>query len=179
MKRTLLVLLVVAAGLAAQPQRLRPRVKNAAIEAMERTFDQKISSLADNPMLLLGQTRGLYLEGYGAVFTAEVTLAIGPSINPFKQSINKEEIAQVYQKKKERLPLLKDRMRQMMLASAASLDEVPAQEQIVLGVRLLYRAYENTSGLPSQILMQAERGKLMDVQLRGAPLDQVLTVREF
>mgnify|MGYP000974079409 CR=1 FL=1 len=59
MKRAVLVLLVVAAGLTAQPQRLRPRVKHAAIEAMERTFDQKISSLADNPMLLLGQTRGL------------------------------------------------------------------------------------------------------------------------
>lgn len=177
MKRVLLVLLVVSAGLIAQPQ--KQRVKRAAIEAMEKNFDQKIATMVDDPMLLLGQTRGLYLEGYGAVFTAEVALAIGPSINPFKQSISKEEIAQVYQRKKERLPLLKDRMRQMMLASAASLDEVPSQEQIVLGVRLLYRSYENTSGLPSQILMQAERGKLLDVQLHRAPLGEVLKIQEF
>lgn len=177
MKRLLLFLAVVAFGVAAQPA--KPRVKRTSLEAMERVFDQKVTRIADDPFLLLGQTRGIYLEGFGAVFTAEVSLSSGPTINPFKQSITREEVAQVYARKTERLPILRERMREMMLASAASLDEVPVREEIVLAVRLLYRAYENTHGLPAHIQMRAQRGRLIDAQLKRVPLDQVLSVQEF
>ena len=177
MKRLVVFAAILATALTAQPP--KPRVKRAALEAMAKSFDQKVIGIAEDPFLLLGQTRGLYLDGYGAVFTTEVSLASGPTINPFKQSITKEEIAQVYARKRERLPLLRQRMREMMLSSAASLDEVPANEQIVLAVHLLYRAYENTSGLPAHIQMQAERGRLLDVQLKGDPIDKVLNAQEF
>src|SRR5260370_456257 len=58
-----------------------PYVKRAALIAMEKSFDQRIVRLADDPYLLVGDTRGVYLEGYGAVFTAEVNLANGPSLS--------------------------------------------------------------------------------------------------
>ena len=46
---------------------------------MEKSLDERISKLwDDNPYLLLGTTRGVYLEGYGAVFTAEVNLVVEP-----------------------------------------------------------------------------------------------------
>jgi hypothetical protein len=50
-------------------------------------------------------------------------------------------------------------MRQMLmsLAQSASLKSMPGTDQIVVGVRLMYRPWEDTSGLPGQIVMRADR----------------------
>ena len=66
-----------------------------------------ITTLADDPYLLIGDTRGVYLEGYGAVFTTEVNLANGPSLSPFRPSITKDDIARIRAKKLERFPILR------------------------------------------------------------------------
>ena len=56
-----------------------PRVSRAMLVASEKSLDDRVSRLwDDNPFVLLGPTRGIYLEGYGAVFTAEVNLVLGP-----------------------------------------------------------------------------------------------------
>jgi hypothetical protein len=157
----------------------KPRVKRAAIKAMEVSFDQRIQRLADDPFILVGFTRGVYLEGYGVVFTAEVNLAIGPSPSPFRPIVSKEDIARIRTKKQERLPALRQCMRDTLLNAAASLDEVPANEQIVVGVSLLYRPDEDSSGMPAQILMQGAKGQLLDAKLSGVALDGVVKVREF
>ena len=48
---------------------------------MEKSLDNRIARLwQDNPFVLLGPTRGVYLDGYGAVFTAEVNLVAGPGV---------------------------------------------------------------------------------------------------
>jgi hypothetical protein len=157
----------------------RPRFKRGALTAMEQSFDHRLTRLADDPYLLVGFTRGVYLEGYGAVFTAEVNLAIGPSPSPFRPVITKEDIARIRAKKLERFPALRQCMRDMLLSAAASLDEVPANEQIAFGVSLLYRPDEDASGMPGQILMQGEKGKLLDAKLGRIGLDDVVKVREF
>lgn len=140
-----------------------PRVTRAALAAMEANFDKRIVTLNfEDPFDLLGATRGVYLEGYGAVFTTEVSLAIVPPITPFRRSISKDEVERVRQKKLQRLPLLKRAMREMLVASANSLSTVPPGEQIVVGVTLFYFSWEDGSGLPSQVLMQARRQTLLD-----------------
>jgi hypothetical protein len=70
-------------------------------------------------------------------------------------------------------------MRDMLLAAAASLDETPAGEQIVVGVSLIYYPGEDKSGLPGQILMQGAKGQLLDAKLGRVGLDGVVKVREF
>jgi hypothetical protein len=119
----------------------KPRVKRAAIKAMEVSFDQRIQRLADDPFIL--------------------------------------DIARIRTKKQERFPALRQCMRDTLLNAAASLDEVPANEQIVVGVSLLYRPDEDSSGMPAQILMQGVKGQLLDAKLSGVPLDGVVKVREF
>lgn len=175
MKRFLLAVLILSLPLIAQ----RPRVKRASMEAVEKAFDQRVGTLSDDPFLLLGPTRGIYLEGYGAVFTAEVNLVSGPTLNPFQPTIAPAQVEQVRAKKLERLPVLKDRMRDLLLASASQLGDVPPQEQLVLGVRLLYRSYENTGGMPSQIVMQGERASLIKAHAKTVPVESVLKVQEF
>ncbi|MGI8989943.1 MAG: hypothetical protein ACR2I2_10205 [Bryobacteraceae bacterium] len=160
-----------------------PRVKRAALAAMEKGFDMKLlSAAAQEPFDLLGNTRGIYLEGYGAVFTAEIGLVYSPTINPFRLAIPKPEMIAVHQRKLRQLPILKENMRQMLLDCSASLDSVPPAEQIVVSVILFNRAWEDTSGLPSQIMMQAERQKLLDVQTGRAAranLENAIKVQEL
>ena len=158
-------LLAVVMCVFATPQ---PRVTRAMLEAMEKSFDQRIVKLiVDDPIDLLGTTRGIYLEGYGAVFTAEVSLAITPRISPFRINVTKEEIEKIGEKKRRRLPVLKKAMREMLVASAASLDTLPDEEQIVVGMTLLYYSWENRSGLPSQVVMQAQKKVLLDYQAKS------------
>ncbi|HLM99936.1 MAG TPA: hypothetical protein VK335_11665 [Bryobacteraceae bacterium] len=157
-----------------------PRVSRDALHAMEISFDKRIlTPSADDPFELLGNTRGVYLEGYGAVFTAEVNLLLSANISPFQPTMPKDYVVKLRQRKLQRVSLLKKSMQEEMLAMASLLDNVPANERIALGVRLLYHPWEDTAGLPSQILMQAERQKLVDVQLGRASLDSIIQVEEL
>ncbi|HKW99118.1 MAG TPA: hypothetical protein VJN43_15365 [Bryobacteraceae bacterium] len=161
-----------------------PRLTRAALEAMEISFDKRIRTISvDAPFELLGNTRGVYLEGYGAVFTAEVNLAQSTNLSPFQLTIPKDYVAKLHARKMERVPVLRKQMKDAMLAMAASLDAVPPNEKIVLGVTLFYYTkWEDTAGLPSQIVMQAERQKLLDVQLgrtSRSELDSIIRVKEL
>ncbi|MEO7652762.1 MAG: hypothetical protein ABIZ80_20060 [Bryobacteraceae bacterium] len=173
--RLLLILLAGAVVLYAAV----PRVKRAAVAAVERQFNQSVESLADDPFLLIGQTRGLYLETFGAVFTAEVTLANAPTLTPFNQSITPKQIADVRAKKLARLPVLRHHMQETLLHAASALPEVPAAEQIVISVTLLSRTYEDVHGMPTQILMQGQRSKLVEASLGQIPRDGVIRVQEY
>jgi hypothetical protein len=58
---------------------------------------------------------------------------------------------------------------------------MPREEQVVLGVSLFHFSWENTAGLPSQVVMRAPRGSLADVESgrSKASLDSVIRVEEF
>ena len=182
MKRALVCAVLLAAPIRVTAAE-NPRAARAALVVIEKDFNGRIERYnIDDPFLLLGATRGVYLEGYGAVFTAEVNLVAGPVISPFRPTISKEEIAKLRQKKLSRLPVLKQIMRDLLVNSAATLETVSPNEQIVVGVSLFYFSWEDSTGLPSQILMQADRKALLPTQagrLDRAALDSVIRTQEF
>jgi len=126
---------------------------------IERDMDAKLDKIgeANTPIDLLGATRGVYLDGYGAVFTSEISLVRAPSLTPFHTSISKEEVETVHKRMADRLPLLREAVKEMVKAAARSLFLVPENQQIVVAVRLDYLQWENTAGLPGLILMRADR----------------------
>ena len=126
---------------------------------LERHFDTQLSAAngRTDPIDILGTTRGLYLDGYGAVFTTEVSLIVTPQINPFHQQITKEEASRVHDRELARLPVLRLAMAAMMKTAAMTLIQFPDSQQIVVAVRLLYLPWEDTTGLPAEILMSASR----------------------
>ena len=128
---------------------------------LERGCNKRIETLFDDPYMLLGLTRGLYLEGYGVVLSAEVNLAITPGATPFRMAMTDDEKAALRKKKMDRLPGLKQAMRDVLVASAKSLEPMPTNEQVVVAITLLNRSFEQTQGLPSQIVMRASRQSLM------------------
>jgi hypothetical protein len=136
---------------------------------LEKRFNQQLARLfdANEPLDLLGLTRGVYLEGYGVVFTAEVSLVVTPSKSPFLQNIPKELADRVRQRKIERLPFLKAAMKEMMRTAANTFMQIPTDQKVVIAIRFLYEPWEDRTGMPSQITMTADRKSAMagDVQV--------------
>ena len=150
----------------------KTRVSRASIASMETSIDKQLTKLwPDDPFLLLGTTRGVYLDGYGAVFTAELNLVTAPGISPFHPTMSKEDIARYQQKKLERLAQLREQMRGVLVSTASSMDNVPAEEQIVVAASLFRYPWEDAARLPAQILMQGRRGQLRT--------EAAIQVREF
>jgi hypothetical protein len=177
--RTFAAFLVLAACAAAAD---KPRVTRVMIDGVERSFDRALGSVdVNDPFDLLGQSRGVYLPGYGAVFTCEVNLVV-TSISPFYPALTSADLLKLHAKKLQRLGVLKSLMRKEMTGWAAELETVPPNEQVVLGVTLFYRSFENREGLPSQIVMQATRQALLDFKanrITAAQLDQLTQVQEL
>jgi hypothetical protein len=176
--RGLAVLLLAACPVWAQS----PRPSRQEIAAMEKALDQRLARFGlERPIEVLGLTRGLYLDGFGVVFTAEVNLLPAPGISPFRPSLTKEEIAGLREQKLERLPKIRALMQDLLVSAAQSLDRLPQGEQVVLGLMLWSHPWEDTSGLPRLIQMQAQRGALLQVALERQPrtaLEQIVRTKE-
>jgi hypothetical protein len=139
-----------------------PKVNRGMIEGMEHSLDHKLSALwPQDPLELVGLSQGTYIQGYGAVFLGEVNLAPAAGISPFHPAVSADEIRRTREKKLQRMAALRTAMRAMLVDSARSLDSVPADEQVAVGVSLFYWKWENRDGLPAQIVMHAPRKVLL------------------
>ena len=141
---------------------LGPRITPQSFTGLEGRFDDNLRSFKD-PVDVLGGTRVFYFRDYGLVLTSEVSLVVTPTVNPFRKEIGKEEAARVHARKLAQIPLLKKSMREMVKTAAMNMAPavgVPQYEvsrlQVVVAVRLLYLGWEDTSGLPAQIVMKAD-----------------------
>jgi hypothetical protein len=137
----------------------KPRVSRQTLSELERDFDTKLATTggASDPIDLMGATRGIYLDGYGVVFTTEVSLIITPNVNPFHLQMTDAEKEKVHQRKVARLPMLRQLMREVWRDSAAALISIPENQQVVISVRLLYLRWEDTRDLPGEIVMKGAR----------------------
>lgn len=150
-------------------------VKRAAMQAVEKAFDRRLEATNPaDPFDLLGDTRGIYLPGFGVVLTAEVDLIKVPGISPFHQAITAEERPRLHARKLEAVPRLKEAMKAVLLSCAADLRSVPPNENIVVAVTLFYFVGEDATGLPAQLIVQAPRQQLLT-----NPAADSIKVQEF
>lgn len=137
----------------------KPLLSFSVMSDLEAQLDGQINAAGGaEPVVLLGLARALYLLGYGAVVTQEVSLTVTPTISPFRGQITPQEVVQVHQRKVARLPLIRQVMRDMWTTTASTLNMVPSNEQIVIAVRMLYKPWEDTKGLPGQMVLRGTRG---------------------
>ena len=174
------LLLVIAASAMASDA---PRVPRNTLATTERKLDNGFTKLwSDNPFVVLGPTRGVYLEGYGAVFTAEVNLVAGPVMGIMTPPMTKQDIAIHKQKKIARIPELRKALAKALADVAASpeMATVPPEEQIVLVAFLSHFPWEDLDGVPAQIMMQGSKKQLMDAQhLGGAALESAIHAVQY
>jgi len=157
------------------------RAIRAALQSSERILDDRIQQMtARAPFVLLGTTRGAYLAGYGAVFTAEVNLAPAANLSPFRPAYSPKELQDLNRQKREKLGALRTGLRQLLVEQAASLSHLAPHEKIAIVVTLFNFRWEDTSNLPSQLVLQATRQSLLDARQAGPEaLDKAIEIREF
>jgi len=140
---------------------LGPRIAPQSFTNLEHSFDSTLRNFKD-PVDILGGTRALYLRDYGVVLTTDVSLIITPGVSPFGQKIGKEEVARVHARKLAQVPLLKQAMRDMLKSAALAVapalgPQYPESRlQVAFAVRLLNLPWEDSSGLPAQIIVKGD-----------------------
>jgi hypothetical protein len=173
----LVALLLVAVGLPLAAT--APRVSGNVLKIVELSLDDRVKGLwADNPFSIIRPTRGLYLEGYGAVFTLDVSPVLSTT-SMMHPTVTKDEVVKAHKTRLERVAQLKLAMRQAVADAAASLDPVPDNDQITVVVSLAYHSWEDVSGTPAQLTFQAKKKALLDARRAGgAALTQAVQVTE-
>jgi hypothetical protein len=153
-----------------------PKVNRGMIEGMERSLDHKLSVLwPQDPMEVIGLSQGTYIQGYGAIFLSEVNLApTSAGASPFNPTVTADQVRRTHDKKVQRMAAIRSAIRAMLVDSARSLDSVPADEQVAVGLSLFYWKWENREGLPAQIVMHAPR----KVLLQSASAEQAAIASE-
>ncbi len=151
---------------------------------VERAIDRRFSEIRTDsqPMMLLGATRGAYLEGYGAVFTLEVNLYPAAALNPFRQSYSDAEKQQLNIRKRQRLETLEAEARTILAEESKRLTALAPTAKIALAVSLFHFNWEDLTGLPRQLVAAAARNVLDEVRggsLTAADLKQRLELRYF
>lgn len=165
------IALTVAIGLAAAS----PLVKREAVTPLEASIKDHLVS---RQMEILALPRGLYIEGVGVVFTADVSLVYAPIINPFQLTISPEVRQRNHEKKLLQLPVLRQDMKQIIMDASVALETMPFKEEVILGVTIGHQTWENTAGIPSQIVMRGERGKLLEAKLGRIAPDVSIRIQE-
>ncbi len=156
-----------------------PRVSGNVLKAVEGSLDDRLKSLwPDNPFTVTRLTRGLYLDGYGAVFTVDVSPVLSTT-SMMKPMVTKEEVVQAHKVRIERIGQLKQAMRVALADAASSLDPVPADDQVTLVIFLANHQWEDVSGTPGRITFQGKKKALIEAKRAGSgALAQAVQITE-
>jgi hypothetical protein len=136
---------------------------------LEKNFDIRLTAAdAKDPLDILGGTRGLYVEGFGAVFTTELSLIVTPGLYGILPTIPEDLKTKVRQRKLAHISQLEDVMKDLVKVSALTLTQLPDDQRIMYAVRVRYLVWEDTAGLPVQIEMTADKksAKLGDIKTK-------------
>ncbi len=177
MKKLIAVFALASASLMGEA--IPSRDEMAAVE--RSMYDKLLKFHVEAPADVLGLPRGIYVDGFGAVFTAEMSPLMTPGISPFRPVMTKEQIAKIRAAKEQRMPEVRVMMRQMMVDAAATLDRLPKDERIMIGFILFYNQWEDRGKMPRVITMQAEKAALLEVAANRATLESLakaIQVRE-
>jgi hypothetical protein len=155
----------------------RPKMTRVDVANMENVINGRIQGMfPDEPWVLLGFTRGFYVDGVGVVFSADVSLATGPAVTPFNPNPRKDLLIAQHEKKQKRLPVLRETMYTIVRYLSTAVANLPDDEQVVLCVSLMRSPWEIGNDIPAQIVMHVQRGKLLAAK---APLDSVIKAEEY
>jgi len=154
------------------------RVTRAAILSREKALDDKIRKLwDDNPYVLPGETRGVYLDGFGVVFTADVLTLVrnqplmgGPP--------NADEKVQYRLKKQQRIVQLKNLLKTALVDAASQLEPLPVEEQVANGVSIYKYPWEDSAGMPSHVMVRGQKKRLLEVKSAPAAIDLAVKLTE-
>lgn len=159
MRALLAALLLASHGWALDLELLEPELVRQMGE-VEDAVDRSFRSADGSRPAAISATRGIYLPGYGAVFSVEVNLVPLANASPFRRSYTAAEIRDINLRKRAAIEPLRRRMRQILIEEGLTLTDLSADLQVTLAVTLFHFPWEDRTSLPSQIVVGAARGRL-------------------
>ena len=163
--RLLASLLLISAVASAVETDPRSAAIRGEIMEVERAIDRRFRDVRDEaPMTMLGNARGVYLSGYGAVFTVQLNLVPTAGLSPFRNSYSEEEKRQLNIRKRQRLEALEQRAREILVEESEKLRSLPVDEKVALSVALFHFAWEDLTQLPVQLVASAVKTSLQEVR---------------
>jgi hypothetical protein len=174
MKKLLSLLFAAAFAISAADA---PRLNRLLITSAERSLDQRIQRMwSDNPTAVIGASRGVYLPGYGIVFSAEVNL-VTANVSLMNPTMSEADKVAYRKKKLERIPQLRTAMKDILVGLAASLDPVPVTDKVSIAFVLPQFNWE--TGVPLQMVVEGVRSQLLAAQKAGpVAIDQAVKITE-
>ena len=140
-----------------QPAPAAKRMDLSGVAKIESSFEQKLLDLDPSDRFdRLGACSGVYLSGYGLVFTIPLSLVAPPTFGPFTGGYTPEKAAALHKRKLAHLPALKKGLIEMLTQAAKASSGLPPNEKVVVAARLFYLDYEDKTGLPNQIVVTAD-----------------------
>jgi len=104
------------------------------------------------------------------------------NVSPFKPSYTEQELRQLNQRKRGRIPELEELAAGILVTEAGKLGAIPEGENIALIISLFHFTWEYAGDLPAQVVIQAPRRTLLDRQadrINEQELTKRLMVRRF
>jgi hypothetical protein len=173
------LLLVVPLAAVAVYAATAPRVSGNVLKIVESSLDERLKGLwPENPFSVIRLTRGLYLDNYGAVFTVDVSPVLSTT-SMMHTTVTKDEIVKAHKTRIERIAQLRQAMPMAVADAAASLDPLPADDQVTLVIYLTCHSWEDVSGTPAQLTFRGKKRALLDAKRAGgAAVIQAVQVSE-
>ncbi len=176
--RTVFVLAAFASLACAQPD--YPAIKRQT-QLFETVLDTAVRQHFEQPFLMLQETRGAYLEGYGVVFTLEVNLYPLRLRTPFAATpYSDKELAAARTQKLARIKDLEVLIRDLLRDHGMGLNFLPADENVAVVVHLFNQAEHRD--MPTQLAVQTRKQWLQEAagrKLSAAEFRQKLSVISF
>jgi hypothetical protein len=156
-----------------------------AIKRQTQLFETLITTAVkqrfDIPFVMLQETRGAYLEGYGVVFTLEVNLRPMRFISPFDaRPYTDKEIQDARAIKLRRIKEAEALFRDLLRDHANGLAFLRPEESVAIVMHLFNTAEHRD--VPTQLVVQAHRQAVMDAagqKLTAAEFNKKLSVVTF
>lgn len=150
----------------------KPATPLQMMGVVEKDMDARLSSAgaaAGDPCYVLGAgSRGFLISGFGVVMSTELDLINTPGGGIFNNGISPALRASVHKRKLGQVAALQQTLREMVASVDASpMLKLADTDQVVIAVRLAYRSWEDTTGLPGQIVARLDhRGGTVKVDVQ-------------
>lgn len=172
------VAFVLIMGSAAWAQTAKPAIPLTTMKEVEKATNARLLAAPADPWSVLGDARGTYLPGGGAVVTFELALANLTPITPFHPDVSPKEKRSAHDRKVKNLAALKVAMREMIARAATVLTSMPGNEQITFEAFLFNFNWEDRAGLPERLTVCANRQKVADAVARHASATELASLFE-
>jgi len=142
----------------------RPHVTKAMLTAFEKQFvGSVLSATKDSAVTFVDPPRAYYVDNFGIMMASEISLVPGYGPTMFGP-LNPEQIQLHHHKVTERLPVLREQMKLALFEGATRFDALDDNDRLAVAVTVYHFAWENTTGIPSQIVMQGTRKALLEAR---------------